>query len=151
MASNEEVISTLNGLIATCKDGQHGFETAAGGVGDGELKTLFRTYARQREQFAGELQDEVRRLGGDPEREGSTAAAIHRGWMGIKSAVTGEDESAVITECERGEDSAVKAYREALDRDLPVNVRTLVERQFREVREAHEHVRALERASGAGA
>jgi len=32
MASNEEVISTLNGLIETCRDGQEGFEAAAGGV-----------------------------------------------------------------------------------------------------------------------
>ncbi|MDT7780122.1 MAG: hypothetical protein QOC99_2634, partial [Acidobacteriota bacterium] len=31
MASNEEVISTLNNLIETCRDGQNGFQTAADG------------------------------------------------------------------------------------------------------------------------
>lgn len=151
MASHEEVITTLNNLIETCKDGQDGFQTAAGGVTDSDLKTLFHTYAQQRAQFAGELQDEVRRLGGDPEHEGSVAAALHRGWINIKSAVTGQDESAIINECERGEDSAVSNYQEALDRDLPANIRAIVERQFRDVKEAHDRVRALKRASGAGA
>ena len=32
MASSEEVISTLNNLIETCRDGQNGFKTAAEGV-----------------------------------------------------------------------------------------------------------------------
>ncbi|HYP53189.1 MAG TPA: PA2169 family four-helix-bundle protein [Pyrinomonadaceae bacterium] len=149
MADNDEVITTLNNLIETCRDGQNGFRAAAEGVANGELKELFLDYSRQRASFVGELQDEVRRLGGDPEKTGSLSAALHRGWINIKSAVTGADESAIITECERGEDSAVSNYSAALDSDLPANVRTLVERQFARVKSAHDRVRALERASGA--
>src|SRR5215207_7252280 len=146
---NDDIISTLNNLIETCKDGQDGFRSAAGGVRNGELKTLFHTYSQQRAQFAAELQGEVRRLGGDPEKTGSTAAALHRGWINIKSAVTGEDEGAIIAECERGEDSAVRNYEEALRQDLPSDVRSIIERQFRQVKEAHDRIRSLERASGA--
>jgi uncharacterized protein (TIGR02284 family) len=151
MASNEEVISTLNNLIETCRDGQNGFQTAAEGVRRSELKTLFHSYSQQRARFVGELQDEVRRLGGDPEDTGSVAATLHRGWIDIKSAVTGQDDGAILSECERGEDSAVANYRAALDTDLPANVRTIVERQFGEVKEAHDRVRSLEKSSGAGA
>jgi len=151
MASNDEVISTLNGLIETCRDGQNGFKAAAEGVRDSELKSLFYTYSQQRAQFVGQLQDEVRRLGGDPENTGSVAASLHRGWIDIKSAVTGGDDASIITECERGEDSAVKTYSDALGKDLPAGVRPVVERQFAAVREAHDRIRALERASGAGA
>jgi uncharacterized protein (TIGR02284 family) len=149
--ANEEVISTLNNLIATCRDGQHGFQTAAEGVTSGTLKELFYGYSRQRARFVGELQDEVRRFGGDPENSGSVAASLHRGWIDIKAAVTGRDDDAVVAECERGEDSAVSNYRAALVIDLPGNVRQLVERQFAEVKEAHDRVRNLERATGAGA
>ena len=149
--NNDDVISTLNNLIETCKDGQNGFQTAAEGVKNSELKTLFHTYAQQRAQFAGELQGEVRRLGGDPEQTGSVAATLHRGWINIKSAVTGEDENAVISECERGEDSAVSNYRDALNADLPADVRSIVERQYTQVKSAHDRIRALERATGAGA
>jgi uncharacterized protein (TIGR02284 family) len=148
MADNDNVISTLNGLIETCRDGQNGFQTAAEGVERSELKTLFHTYSQQRARFVGELQDEVRRLGGDPENMGSVAATLHRGWINIKSAVTGQDEAAIISECERGEDSAVSAYKSALAADLPAHVRSAVERQYANVKEAHDRVRALE---GAGA
>jgi uncharacterized protein (TIGR02284 family) len=151
MASNEEVISTLNNLIETCRDGQDGFKTAAEGVKSSELKELFHTYARQRAAFVGELQDEVRRMGGEPQESGSTSAAIHRGWMGLKAALTGGDDNAVVSECERGEDAALASYRAALGTDMPVNARSMVERQFAEVKEAHERVRNLERATGAGA
>lgn len=151
MASNDEVISTLNGLIETCRDGQNGFKAAAEGVQNSELKTLFYSYSQQRAQFVGQLQDEVRRLGGDPENTGSVAASLHRGWIDIKSAVTGGDDASIITECERGEDSAVETYGDALGKDMPAGVRPVVERQFAAVKEAHDRIRSLERASGAGA
>jgi uncharacterized protein (TIGR02284 family) len=103
--SNDDVISTLNGLIETCKDGQDGFKEAAEGVERSDLKSLFYEFSQQRAHFAGELQSLVQSLGGDPEKSGSVAGAIHRGWMNIKSAVTGKDEAAILNECERGEDS----------------------------------------------
>jgi uncharacterized protein (TIGR02284 family) len=151
MANNDDVISTLNNLIETCRDGQNGFQTAAEGVKNSELKTLFGKYSQQRASFVGELQDEVRRLGGDPENTGSVAATLHRGWINIKSAITGEDEGAVISECERGEDSAVRNYKDALGADLPANVRSVIERQAAQVREAHDRIRSLEKASDARA
>jgi uncharacterized protein (TIGR02284 family) len=151
MASEAQVISTLNNLIQTCRDGKEGFRTAAEGVKGSELRQLFLEYSRQRASFAGELRDEVRRLGGVAQEAGSITGSIHRGWLGLKAALTGEDERAVIAECERGEDSALAAYREALDVDMPAAVRTAVERQFAEIKEAHQRIRGLDRAAGAGA
>jgi uncharacterized protein (TIGR02284 family) len=149
MASTEQVVSTLNSLIETCRDGQDGFKSAAEGVKNEELKELFHSYSRERAGFAGELQDEVRRLGGDTQKSGSVTASLHRGWMDIRAAVTGGEESAVLSECERGEDSALSNYRAALNADLPANVRQIIERQFAEVKEAHNRIRNLERAAGA--
>ena len=152
MADNDKTISCLNNLIETCKDGQDGFRTAAESVSRPDLKTLFNTFSQQRAQFAAELQNEVRRLGGDPEKTGSVAASLHRGWIDIKSAVTGNDDNAVVSECERGEDAAVRNYEEALnDDDLPENLRDVVRGQFAAVKEAHDRVRNLERATSAGA
>ncbi|HZI20181.1 MAG TPA: PA2169 family four-helix-bundle protein [Pyrinomonadaceae bacterium] len=143
MADNEAAVSTLNDLIETCRDGQHGFQTAAGHVADAELKELFHGYSLQRAGFVGELQDEARRLGGEPAAEGSLAASLHRGWIDLKAAVTSGDR-AVLEECGRGEEAALGAYRGALDSDLPASVRALVERQFSEIKKARDRVRALE-------
>ena len=151
MADNDNAISVLNNLIETCKDGQDGFQTAAEGVKRSDIKSLFYQYSQQRAQFAGELQTEVRRLGGEAEKTGSVAATLHRGWINMKSAVTGEDENAVLAECERGEDSAVSNYKDALaDQNLPADVRAVVERQYAQVQDAHDRIRNLERATETG-
>lgn len=142
--TNDHAISVLNDLIQTCKDGQEGFHTASEGVKSASLKSLFSQYSLQRAQFAGALQQEVNRLGGSPETSGSVSASLHRGWMNIKSAVTGSDESAIVAECERGEDAARDAYQKALKEHLPVDVRSMVESQFMEVKQAHDKVRSLE-------
>src|SRR5262245_36399874 len=107
MATNtDDVITLLNNLIETCKDRQYGYRTAADAVSDNQLQTLLRAYEKQSAQYAAELQNEVRRLGGDPDKGGSVAGWFMRGWMNIKSAVSGSDDSATVAECERGEDSA---------------------------------------------
>src|SRR3954464_4061694 len=100
---NEKVIATLNDLIETCKNGEEGFRTAAEGVTDQAVKTAFGKFARDRFQMARELQDEVQGLGGKPETAGSVGGAVHRGWMNIKSAVSGKDDQKIIAEAERGE------------------------------------------------
>src|SRR5271157_5575560 len=109
-----EVLSTLNDLIETCKDSQVGFHTAAEKLKDPEIHTFFLKFYLQRSEFAGELQAEVTRIGGEPVTSGTTAGAIHRGWIGLKSALAADSDLAILDEAERGEEAAVKNYIEAL-------------------------------------
>ena len=146
---NKAVVSVLNDLIETCKDGANGFRTAAAAVQHADAKALFTSRVPTIEGAAAELQAQVRRLGGDAETTGSVAAAVHRGWIGLKSAVTGKDDAAIITECERGEQLAVKNYEDALKKDLPAEVRAIVERQYRGAVQNLERVRALGDVKGA--
>lgn len=148
-ATNDDVISTLNNLIETCKDGQNGFQTSAEGVQNSNLKSTFYEYSQQRAQYIGELQTLVRDLGGDPENSGSTAAALHRGWINIKSAVTGQDDAAILNEAERGEDVAKDQYKKALEMSLPSNVTSILQRQYQGVQAAHDNVKALRNAANA--
>jgi uncharacterized protein (TIGR02284 family) len=142
-----EIRSTLNDLIETCKDGEEGFRSSAEKLKDTEMRQLFLTYARQRTQFAGDLQAEVTRIGGEAQKSGSTVGAIHRGWLGLKSALAGDNDLSILEEAERGEDSAVKNYREALNKDLPSDIRSIIDRQYREVQQTHNHVRSLRDSS----
>jgi uncharacterized protein (TIGR02284 family) len=141
--SNDNAISVLNNLIETCKDGEQGFKAAAEGLTSPEIKARFLQYSRERSQMSSELQAEVQRLGGDPERSGSTAAALHRGWLDIKSVVTGKDDHAIVAEAERGEDSAKNAYESALKEALPASAQMLVQQQATKIRQAHDDVRSL--------
>jgi uncharacterized protein (TIGR02284 family) len=140
---NDEVISILNDLIQTCRDGQEGFREAAEGVDRSDLRTFFNSCSLERAGFAGELQALVRQLGGDPEDEGSFSGALHRGWIDLKSAIAGNDDESILAECERGEDAAKKAYNNALIAQLPENIRRVVETQGISVRDKHDRIRAL--------
>ena len=68
--SHEDIISALDGLVATCRDGEQGFRAAAEAAQNAELRGLFLTYAQQRGDFRAELEDEIRRLGGTPSTRG---------------------------------------------------------------------------------
>lgn len=138
-----EIRSTLNDVIETCKDSQEGFHVAAEKLKDPEIHTLFLRFYLQRSEFAGELQAEVARIGGDPATSGSTAGAIHRGWIGLKTALATDTDHAILEEAERGEDAAVKNYIEALRKDLPDNLKVIVSRQLSEIRQSHHVIREL--------
>ena len=148
MAQQKEVISTINGLIETLKDGEKGFNEAAEAVRDPQLKSLFRDYSQQRHRFATELETQAKGLGeSDPEKTSSTAGAMHRAWINLKSAVTSGDDKAILSECERGEDSAVHEFEEAMQDGLTGTVRELVARQFTEIKSAHDRVKHLRDAA----
>ena len=144
---NQRVIAALNTLVETCKDGEQGYRAAAGALRNPDLRRLFTMYAAERAQFAAELSSIIRQLGGEPEISGSVAAALHRGWTNIRSAVAGRSQRAVIAEAERAEDVAKQAYQHALGEDLPPDVRAIVDRQYARVREAHDRIRTMERAA----
>ena len=135
--------STINSLIETLKDGEAGFKTAAADVNDATVKATFNEFARQRSQMAAELASHLR--GEDAKSSpdsGSISGAAHRGWMNIKSALGG-GEQAILNEAERGEDVAVKAYQDAMNEDLPSDLANIVRRQYGEVKQAHDRVKAM--------
>ncbi|MEE1868036.1 ferritin-like domain-containing protein [Pseudomonas auratipiscis] len=147
--TDKDVISVLNELIEYSKDGEKGFKTSAEDVKNPELKTYFLQRAGECASAASELQHQVRALGGDPETSTSVSGDLHRTWVNIKSALTGKDEEAVLNEVERGEDHALKAYKDALEKlgklhMVPGNeVYAIVERQYHGVQRNHDQVKAL--------
>jgi uncharacterized protein (TIGR02284 family) len=148
--NNDKTISTLNDLIETCRDGQNGFKEAAENVKNPDLKSFFNQAASERAQCVNELEVEVRRLGGNPEKSGSTAGALHRVWMDIKGTLTGKDDHAILSEAERGEDSAVSAFKDALkSQNLPSNILTIVQRQFTIIQQTHDRVKQMRDAKAA--
>lgn len=140
---NKEVISVLNDLIETSKDGEEGFRTCAEDIKNAELKALFFSRSQACASAATELQQVVRSLGGDAETSTSVSADLHRRWVDLKSIITGKDEESILNECERGEDVAMKSYKNALSKDLPANFRSIVEKQFEGVQRNHDQVKAL--------
>lgn len=139
----DDVLATLNELIEACKDGEAGFKTCAEDIRDGQLKQPFLNLADGCSDAARELSALLVSRGGNPEQRHSLGGTLHRRWIDIKSSLMGKDDDAIMKECERGEDMALKSYRRALEKDLPLDVRAVVERQYQGVIQNYELMKNL--------
>ena len=92
-----------------------------------------------------ELEGIARQQGGEPAQGTTTSGKFYRAWMDIKAALTGKDRKAIISSCEFGEDVAKDTYKDVLH-DLgnaSESIRTVVQRQYSEIREAHDKIKML--------
>ena len=131
----------LNSLIETCRDGERGFRLAAEQVADAGLKSLFLECAAQRARFASELLPHAQRLGGTGATDGTTAAALHRGWMTLENRLR-HDDQVVVHEVERGDAASLRVYVDALNGMVPPETRDLIQRQLDELEESHARIPA---------
>ena len=142
--------ATINDIIQTLEDGQKGFASAAEKAeqdGRQDLAIEFRQYSDQRAMFSNELRTHAAEHGLDVDSGPSVAGTVHRGWMALKDALSGDDVSGVLDAAEQGEDHAVAEYERAMDEDLDGELRTLLGQQFTEIQATHNRVRKLRDAT----
>ena len=147
MSANSNQISALNTIITTLYDGENGFKEAAEEVDNASLATRFRTLSQQRYDFGHEIKPFIKQLGGEVDKGQSFGATLHQAWIDLKSAIASNDEAAVLNECVRGEESAVKTYQEViLDETLPVGARDVLRRQLDSITSSLAEMRRLSEA-----
>jgi uncharacterized protein (TIGR02284 family) len=142
MAELDKILDLLHELVEVCKDGETGYTHAAGIVTDSNLKSYFQTQSLERARFVQELRQMAKALGEKPDTSGSVTGALHRVWFEAKVDL-GMGDQAVLNSVEQGEDRAKQAYEEALNGDLPADLRSLLQQQAQSVFAAHDHVRDL--------
>ena len=142
--AEQEQITTLNTLIATTIDSINGYENSAKHIESERFAQIFRERANERQQVVEQLRAEVRRLGGEPEADGSFMGKTHQRWEDLKASIAGGDEKSIINEVERGEDYIKGKFETALEQgNLMGESRTVVERAYQSVREGHDQISAL--------
>jgi uncharacterized protein (TIGR02284 family) len=144
MAEQDKIVDLLQELIETCRDGENGYREAAEHVSDPELRGYFNDQSTERARFAQQLQQELVRLGNSEklDEQGSVSGRLHRAWFDLKADLGGGDKT-ILESVEQGEDSAKKAYEEALQEPLPENIMAIVRSQAQSVLAAHDHVKLL--------
>jgi uncharacterized protein (TIGR02284 family) len=147
--ATKDVQEIVNDLIEICRDGKQGFETAANAVNDGLLKKEFLHHARERATFVNVLSTALIELGYEPVTHGTAAGALHRGWIHMTNLKPGDNEHAVLAACERGEDSALRAYTEAMEAMIPGRLGELIAAQYLVVKSAHDRIRQMRDAAKA--
>jgi uncharacterized protein (TIGR02284 family) len=138
---------TLNTLIGTLIDSIEGYQKAAADTTNARFAEMFNARAQERQQVLTKLQATVARLGGNPEDDGTTAGAAHRGWMNLKEAVLGQDDETIVKTVEEGEDYLKAKFKAALENvDLPAEARAAVEEAWTSVKAGHDEMSALKHA-----
>lgn len=141
---HSDEISTLNTLIATTIDSITGYENSAKNIDSERFREIFRQRADERQKVVQELRGEVRRLGGNPEDDGSFMGKAHQRFEDLKAAITGGDDKSIINEVERGEDYLKEKFETALNADtLSGESRSVVERCYQSVRSGHDQISQL--------
>jgi len=141
---HSDEISTLNTLIATTIDSITGYENSAKDIEGERFREIFRQRADERQQVVEQLRQEVRRLGGNPEDDGSFMGKTHQRFEDLKSAITGGDDQSIINEVERGEDYLKAKFEAALDsEELTGESRTVVQTAYQSVRAGHDQMSQL--------
>jgi len=141
---HSDEISALNTLIATTIDSVNGYENSAKDIENERFAQIFRERATERQQVVEQLRGEVRRLGGNPEDDGSFLGKTHQRFEDLKAAITGKDEKAIVNEVERGEDYIKGKFETALNSDtLSGESRSVVEQCYQSVRSGHDQMSQL--------
>lgn len=112
MKTNDEIISDLNSLVNILNDGKKGYDSAAETTDSLELKAIFKKDALERAAYANELKAHIKTHGGneDDNESGGLLGAVHRGWIDIKQAFTGNDNKAILDAIITGEKAAIEKY-----------------------------------------
>jgi uncharacterized protein (TIGR02284 family) len=139
---NKEMESTLLDVVKTLEDSQKGFADIGEHLKDEQLKRYFLAESLKRANFRAELENELHRAGvADVKESGTIAGALHRTWGDLKAKLGGGDHTLLET-AEQGEDEAKKAYKEALEKELPLPIRQLLAEQQAHVLTSHDYVKS---------
>lgn len=135
--ANETIARALTDILNLNRTSVKGYQEAAEEVKSADLKSKLSQFSQQRAGFVSDLEGYARQYGIEAKEETTVeslatdaAAAVHRGWINIKSAITGQDDSAVLEAAETGEATALKAYETVLSsNDVPAGAKTVFQQQ----------------------
>jgi uncharacterized protein (TIGR02284 family) len=125
-------------LIQTCKAGEYGFRTAAEELINKEYRTFAHSTAYKRHEFATALENQVEKLGGIPQDHATVQAGIHRFWMNLRHVINQRNDAVVLSECMRGEESALKAYQDVFEAKALPEMEEMLRAQFMNIIETRD-------------
>ena len=127
----DKIISRLNYLISISHESKNGYQNAAQYVQDRNMKDLFLRLSNERTGYAQELRLLVKNIEVTSSDKAGLSGYILRTWMDIKAAFTPGCDETVISACIPGEETAIKAYTETLNKKyITGNIRAIINGQL---------------------
>jgi len=145
--TKDEIVDTLNDLIQITEDSHEGYRKSAEDADEQDLKFLFNNFSAQRGAMVRDLQKHVAEQGGAPEASGTILGGAHRFFVDLKSSVLGRDRAALLQEVERGENEAIRRYEQALDKELPTHLASVISQHLSRLRSDRDRIASMNKAS----
>ena len=145
--TKDEIVDTLNDLIQITEDSHEGYRKSAEDADEQDLKSLFNDFSAQRGAMVRDLQKHVAEQGGAPEASGTILGGAHRFFIDLKSSVLGRDRTALLQEVERGENEAIRRYEQALDKELPTHLASVISQHLSRLRSDRDRIASMNKAS----
>ena len=143
--NHDKLVNNLQELLEKNYDAQKGFAKAMDDAKNPRLKNFLKQQAAQRSRFTNELSHEIVNLNEEPKDSGSFTGDLHRAWIDIKSAVSGDNDEAVLEECIRGEKASWDEYDNKLkNENFPPNIANVVQKQATEIHTTLSKIKTLE-------
>lgn len=143
--SLDTLTDKLEMLLVRNHDAEEGFKKAEENTDHLALKGYFKTKSAQRKEFANELIEEIKNLGGDYEKNTSLKADAHRAWMDIKSMFANNDAEAMLEAAITGEKKSVKDYEDAIyDSSTPPSIVNILKSQLAKIEAGLKTIKTLE-------
>ncbi|AWO01410.1 aldehyde dehydrogenase [Chitinophaga alhagiae] len=143
MEHQHRTADVLEDLVKINNDRIEGYQKAIKQTDDSDLKSLFERMLADSRQYVVQLNKYLRGMGEERERDTTFAGKIYRTWMDVKVSFGGKDRHSILASCEYGEDAAQRSYREALQQDLPEDLREIISQQQRALKASHDEIRHL--------
>lgn len=138
----------LRSVVENLIDSQEALQQIGDRLHDPVVKRFFFAESLRRAEFRGELETLLHQEGvHDVHETGTVAGKMHRMWAGVKASMGSSDHSLLST-AEAIESGACDAYDQALNSNLPVNVRQVLRSQFAHVKLSHDYVAAARDHAG---
>ncbi len=135
MSIDEEV---ARHIVETLRDGQKGYKAAAEQLGEEAPPQVVKNLtavSEQRGQFADDIVQMGKAYGDDVADHGSIGAAFERGWMSIKTSLTGPKMTDILQVCQDGDEKAVEVYTENMAKEISPEFHKLLEIQLKSIQD----------------
>lgn len=109
---SDQTLAKLRELRQLNVDSAKGFEDCADLVDGHGIKQVFVEVAHERRQHAQALATQIEWNDQREEEEGSYLGALHRTWVKVREACSGNSVEAILAEVQRGEETLAEAYRD---------------------------------------
>jgi len=136
-----KLIEAVRDLAATCRDSEEGYNKAAKGVHNDDLRSYFDKYSQERAQFARELDEEATRLGAGPGDTGHGGGILRRGWVDLEPRIRPKDDWEIVENCADGDEGSLSHYARALTLPFDEQAQAILRHQEAAIRTAVEQLR----------